>query len=177
MIDKIFDENFISKAIYGSITILAVLFAMDSHPPTAWQGALTLFGTALAVTLAEAYSATIAATISGQKELNRAEAGAIWHHSRPILVVANLPTLVFVLTAVGLYSIETALLVAKGFVFLTLFLYGLRIGHLLHGSRIRILWNGLFAVGIGGLIGVIKVVFHSVMSIHRLCADEDIGGA
>jgi hypothetical protein len=44
----------ISGAIYGLVTVLAVLVVMADHPPVAWQGAVTLFGTTLAVALVDA---------------------------------------------------------------------------------------------------------------------------
>ncbi len=40
---------FIAKAIRGLITVQAVLLAMEEHPPEAWRGAITLFGTTLDV--------------------------------------------------------------------------------------------------------------------------------
>jgi hypothetical protein len=43
--DKTFDKDFVAKAIYGLITVLAVVLVMEEHPPTAWIAAGTLFGT------------------------------------------------------------------------------------------------------------------------------------
>jgi hypothetical protein len=43
--DKTFDKDFVSKAIYGLISVLAVLLTMEEHPPTAWIAAGILFGT------------------------------------------------------------------------------------------------------------------------------------
>jgi hypothetical protein len=84
----------------------------------------------------------------------------IWHDTHPILLTANLPTLVILLSGAGLYSMETALIIAKSAIYLTLFAYGLQVGHLLHASRWRILLSGLFTAGIGALIGLMKFLLH-----------------
>jgi hypothetical protein len=158
--DKTFDKDFVSKAIYGLISVLAVLLTMEEHPPTAWIAAGILFGTVFVLAIAETYSATIAEIIAGQKRLDRQEFMEIWHDTHPILLTANLPTLVILLSGAGLYSMETALIIAKSAIYLTLFAYGLQVGHLLHASRWRILLSGLFTAGIGALIGLMKFLLH-----------------
>ena len=110
--------------------------------------------------MAETYSATIAETIAGQKRLDRQEIIEIWHDTRSILLSANLPTLVILLSGAGLYSMDTALIIAKFAIYLALFCYGLQVGHLLHASRWRILLSGLFTAGLGALIGLLKFLLH-----------------
>lgn len=116
---RFFDRNYVSKAIYGSISVLAVLLVMEEHPPTAWQAALTLFGTTLAIALAEAYSATVAEVIAQRKRLDAHEIKAIWHHTQPILISANLPTLILLLSYTGLYTVPAALKAAEYAIYLT----------------------------------------------------------
>ena len=158
--DKTFDKDFVAKAIYGLISVLAMLLTMEEHPPTAWIAAGILFGTVFVLAIAETYSATIAEIIAGQKRLDRQEFMEIWHDTHPILLTANLPTLVILLSGAGLYSIETALIIAKSAIYLALFAYGLQVGHLLHASKWRILLSGLFTAGIGALIGLMKFLLH-----------------
>jgi hemolysin III len=158
--DKTFDKNFVAKAIYGLISVLAVLLVMEEHPPAAWKAAGILFGTVVVLAIAETYSTTIAETIAGKRRLDRQEIREIWHDARPILLTANLPSLVILLSGAGLYSMETALMAAKYVIYLALFAYGLQVGHLLHASRWRILLSGLFTAGLGALIGLLKFFFH-----------------
>ena len=158
--DKTFDKDFAAKAIYGLISVLAVLLIMEEHPPTAWKAAGLLFGTVLVLAMAETYSGTIAETIAGQRKLDGQEILEIWHDTRSILLTANLPTLAIVLSGAGLYSMATALLIAKSAIYLALFCYGLQVGHLLHASRWRIFLSGLFTAGIGALIGLMKFLLH-----------------
>ncbi|MDF9801389.1 hypothetical protein OKW21_006698 [Catalinimonas alkaloidigena] len=64
------------------------------------------------------------------------------------------------IAAVGLFSVATAVMLAECLIYVTLFVYGLRIGCLLHGPRIRMFLAGLFTLGIGGLLGISKLLFH-----------------
>lgn len=155
------DANYISKNIYGSITVLAVLLIMTEHPPGAIAAVVTLFGTVLVVTLAEAYSEIVAELIVTEKRLTREEALRIWHHSRPILLGANVPTVVVIALGVtGLTSMEVALTIATYSVYAVLFLTGLAVGRHLNGTPLNILLSGLFTLSIGLLIGVLKVLMH-----------------
>jgi len=157
---QLLDKHAVSRAIYGSVSILAVLLVMQSHPPSAWTAAVMLFGTSLAIALAETYSETIAEMIGHQRQFAARELAAIWRRTRPILVAANLPTAIVLLSVAGLYSVSTALNVAEFAVYAALFVWGLRVGQLMHDSWPRIIASGLATVAIGVLIGLIKVIFH-----------------
>ena len=155
-----FERHFVSRTIYGSIITLAVLFVIERNPPKASSATGMLFGTALAVALAETFSETIAEMIAGRERLNADALLNIWRQTRPILISANLPTLVMALCAGGVFSMPAALMIAKILMYLVLFLSGLQIGRILHESRPRILASALFTAGIGGLISLFKVLFH-----------------
>ncbi|MDF9801388.1 hypothetical protein OKW21_006697 [Catalinimonas alkaloidigena] len=71
MTEKFFSKAFISKTLYGSITILAVLLSFKDHQLSAWHGMLLLFGTSLSVAHAEAFSETISQVIAGKKKLDK----------------------------------------------------------------------------------------------------------
>jgi hypothetical protein len=158
--EELFHRNFVSRAIYGSISVLAVVLVMQARPPDAVKAAATLFGTSLAIALAETYSETIAEMLSQRRNLDLREAGEIWQRARPILFAANVPTAIVVLAVAGLLSVDTALDVAEFAIYASLFIWGTRVGRLLHDSWLRALASGLVTTGIGVLIGLIKVVFH-----------------
>ena len=157
---NIFSKHFVSRTIYGSIITLAVLFILDRNPPEPWSAVGMLLGTALAVALAETFSQTIAEMIAGSKRLDAQGLLTIWRQTRPILISANLPTVVMILAAGGVFSIGMAITIAKVLQYLVLFLSGLQIGRILHESRPRILASAMFTAGIGGLISLFKVLFH-----------------
>lgn len=157
---KYFDKNFISEGIYGMITSLAVILIMESHLSNYWDASLTLFGSVLVVTLAKAYSDTIAEVITQKRKLELSELRIVWYHAAPILISANIPTLIILLSGSGLYSVPTALYVSKIFIYILLFLYGIVVGQLMHESRLRIIFTGFMTSGIGLLISFIKIFFH-----------------
>jgi hemolysin III len=155
-----FDRGFVSRAIYGSISVLAVVLVMQEHPPGVARAAATLFGTSLAIALAEAYSETIAEMLAQRRNLDLREASEIWRSAQPILFAANIPTVLVLAAAAGLFSVDDALNVAEFAIYVSLFIWGARVGQLLHDSWWRILLSALVTVAIGLLIGLIKVVFH-----------------
>jgi hypothetical protein len=155
------NKLWVARSIYGLITVLAVLEAMEHHPPSAaWRGAVILFGTTLAVALVEAYADSIAEMIARGGGLSRADMIEIGHDVAPVLIGAQGPTVVFVLAALGLFSVERAIDIAQTVAFVSLFGYGWRIGKLLHEQRHKQLISGLILVAIGGLVVGIKAAFH-----------------
>lgn len=150
----------VSRAIYGLITVMAVLQVMEIHPPTAWQGALSLFGTTLAVALADAYSDYIAEMIAGRRRLTRQVVRAIGRSAVPILTGAQPPTFLLLASALGFLSVETAITLAQVVAVALLFGFGLRAGQHLHESWTRRLMSGLVLVAIGGLVVGLKAAFH-----------------
>lgn len=154
------DHKPISRAIYGLITVLAVLQVLDLHPPGAWQATFVLFGTTLAVALADAYAESIAVMLTTRRAITRADLQEIGREIRPIMAGAQPPTVLLLLAALGLWSVETAISLAEMMVFALLFGFGLRVGSLLHGHWFRQLLNGVALVALAGLVVGIKVLFH-----------------
>jgi hemolysin III len=133
---------------------------MELHPPGAWRGAITLFGTTLVVALIEVYAETIGEMLGRSGRLGRQDVAHMWHDAAPVMVGAQGPTVVLVLSALGLMSVETAIDIAQVIAFLTLFGYGWRIGQLLDRRWTRQLFSGLILIAIGGLLVGIKAAFH-----------------
>ncbi|HEX5165294.1 MAG TPA: hypothetical protein VFV93_07860 [Thermomicrobiales bacterium] len=150
----------VSKAIYGVITVLAVLQVMEAHPPTGWSGAVFLFGTTVAVALVDAYSESIAIMLAQERRLSLADLRAIRHEVAPVLIGAQAPTLILLASAFGLVSVELAITLAQVVAFVLLFSYGWRVGSLLHEHRLRQILSGLVLVAIGGIAVGIKAAFH-----------------
>lgn len=150
----------VSRAIYGLITVLAVLQVMGAHPPSAWHGTASLFGTTLAVALADAYSDSIGEMLSEGHRLSRGSFRAIGHDVWPILTGAQLPTFVLLASALGLISVELAISLAEWVAFLMLFGFGVRVGQMLHERWFLRLMSGIVLVAIAGLIVAIKAAFH-----------------
>ena len=107
VVEKV-SRAFVSRAIYGLVTVLAVRQVMELHPPTAWQGAVSLFGTTLAVALVDAYADSIAEMLAHGRSLTWGEVRAIVRDVEPILVGAQGPTVIG-LSALGLFDVEDAI--------------------------------------------------------------------
>jgi hypothetical protein len=133
---------------------------MELHPPFAWSGAVSLFGTTLAVALVDAYSDSIAEMLSHGRNLSFDELRVIARDVGPVLVGAQAPTLLFVAAGFDLIEVEMAIDLAQVVAFFFLFGYGWRIGKLLHEHWARQLISGLLLVAIGGFIVGIKAAFH-----------------
>jgi hemolysin III len=158
--EPVVSRTFVAHAVYGLITVLAALHALEVHPPSAWRGAVILFGTTLAVALLDAYSLTIAEMLARKERLSGEEMLEIGRDVAPVMVGAQGPTLVMILSAFGLFTVENAIDIAQGVALVSLFGYGWRIGKLLHERWPMQLLNGVLLVAIGGLLVGIKAVFH-----------------
>lgn len=150
----------VSKAIYGLISVLAVLQVLQVHPPSAWHATVAVFGTTLAVALTDAYSESVAEMLSTRHSLTGDDLRAIGRDVAPVLAGAQAPTVLLLLSAVGLISLDLALTLAQIVVFVLLFGFGWRVGQLLHEHLPRQLASGLFLLAIGGLVVGIKTAFH-----------------
>jgi len=150
----------VSKAIYGLISVLAVLQALVLHPPTALQATVALFGTTVAVALADAYSESIAEMLVKRHSLSMDDLRKIGRDVAPVMTGAQAPTVVLLASALGLISLDLALTLAQIVAFALLFGFGWRVGQLLHENWIRQIISGLFLLAIGGLAVGIKTAFH-----------------
>jgi hypothetical protein len=157
---RFFDYSFASKAIYGAIAVMAVIVAMEAHPPTALFAAAQSFGVTLAVAVAETYAEIIAHTLDIERKVNKEEWREVWRKVSPVLFGAQAPTLVFLLSAGGLFSVETAIAVSKVLVLALLFVYGFETARFLHKERFVQILSGLVIMSAGAVIVLINYLFH-----------------
>lgn len=154
------NERFASKVLYGLVAVIALLVVMELHPPGALEAILTLFVATLAIAMAEAYSETIAAMLVSERRPTAAEMRHLWSEVTPIISSAQPSMLVLAAALLGLISVEGALQLAQLVSIALLFLYGFRVGQLLHGTLLRQVFTGLLMASAGLLIVLIKVLFH-----------------
>lgn len=147
-----------AKALYGVMTILAVLDVMGDHPPVAWRAAIILFGTTFAIALIDVYAESISLVLANNGQ--RPDLAEIWHEVSPVLIGAQAPTLVMICAAFGLWSVERAVTISQALSFLIVFGFGFRVGQTLHGTFVRQVLSGLVLVGVAALIVGIKVAVH-----------------
>ena len=93
----------VSRVVYGSIIGLALIVALEKHPPAAGVVTGTLVATAVAVGLAELYSEVLA----GQR------AGDVAGDVVGTMFGIAFPSVFFVLASAGAIELDTAFEVAK----------------------------------------------------------------
>jgi hypothetical protein len=93
-----------SRVVYGAIVGLAVVVALQAHPPAPGVTAATLVATALAVALAELYSELVTARETSGRSLREAFGVALG---------VGFPAVFFVLEAAGAIGEHTAYTLAK----------------------------------------------------------------
>ena len=146
--------------VYGAITVLSILMAAGAHSGAPFETAVVLFGSVFAITLAKTFAEFLAHALDSGERLTRSGWRAAWHHSTPTLATANLPTLLFVASGLGLIDAGTALLASQAVCVLLLAAIGARIGWVLDHAVTAAAAGTFFSGGIGALLAVMKHVIH-----------------
>ena len=154
------EKSAISEVVYGTITILAVILALEEYASGPWQVAFTIVGTTYALAFARAYADLIAETLHRGRRLGRYDLLLIWREARPVMVYSQLPTLVFVLSALGLLPLGLSFMIAETVGVLVLFFAGYLVGRRVGASRLRSLLSSLAIASVGGLVILLKVLTH-----------------
>ena len=147
--------------IYGSILVLSLLMAMDEVQDGLFEAALVLFGSVLAVTLAKIFAEILSHGMeTGERILTPKAFGAAWSHSHSTLLVANVPTAIFVLAGLGLFSGGTATTAAQAFCVFVLVVLGARVGWVINHSWWLPVGGALFAGSVGVGLAAMKYAIH-----------------
>lgn len=159
------DWNRIDQAalglIYGSITVLSLLLALEEAPATPHRPAIVLFGSVFAVTLAKVFSEVLAHAVqTHERILTRTAWTTALRGTRPILAVANMPTIVILAAGFGWISFAFAVSLSQVFCVVVLVLLGIRIGWAIHPKSWLPLGGAIFVGGIGSALAALKFVIH-----------------
>ncbi|MET0763547.1 MAG: hypothetical protein ABWY29_01685 [Blastococcus sp.] len=103
----------VGKVVYGTIIGLALVVALESHPPEPGVMAVWLFGTAVAVGLAEVYSEVVGTETSTRQPVTRRALGRMFEHAAWVAFGVAFPAVFFLLSALGLVEVDTAFSIAK----------------------------------------------------------------
>lgn len=147
--------------IYGSILVLSLLMAMDGGRNGAFEAAIVLFGSVLAVTLAKIFAEVLShAMETGERILTAKAFGAAWSHSHSTLLVANVPTALYVFAGLGLFDVGTATVVAQAFCVVVLVVLGARVGWVINHSWWLPIAGALFSGSVGVGLAAMKYAIH-----------------
>lgn len=151
-IERYYGNDRASKVIYGVILISAYLITQGHSDGTT---ALSLtFGTlfaAVAIVVAEVYSDIIGRTIKNKRELTKAERHEIEKDSLAIVSVSIWPSVLFFLSHLGLFSVQTAFYISYLLLLSVLILFSYIASRLSDKSKLKsFLWAGIITfVGVG----------------------------
>jgi hypothetical protein len=103
----------VSRVVYGSIIGLALIVALEAHPPPPGAVTASLLGTAVAVALAELYSELVGFETIEHRKAGPSELRRLGSDIAAVAFGIGFPALFFLLSAAGSLKTETAFTVAK----------------------------------------------------------------
>lgn len=150
----------VARVIYGAIIGLALVLALERHPPTAGEAIGALMGTAVAVGLAEVYSEYVGTEVRQRRPVRRRELRGLAADAGAVAFGAGFPAVFFILAAVGAIELDLAFTLAKwsglGLICFYAFIAGRLAGSPVGRSLVHASALGLIA---GALIAL-KAVLH-----------------
>jgi hypothetical protein len=150
----------VSRVIYGAIIGLALIVALEEHPPSSRVVVATLLGTALAVGLAELYSDIMGTETRTRRHVRRAELRDMVYDVAAVAHGIAFPAVFFVLAAADAIEEDTAFTIAKwsgvGLIGFYGFCAARLAGESVSASTLRALAAGL----IGALLIALKALVH-----------------
>jgi hypothetical protein len=145
----------VARVIYGSIIGLALVVALQTHPPSAAKMTSVLVGTAVAVGLAEVYSEFVGTEARTRQPVDRTQVRELLADAAAVTFGAGFPALFFVLAVVGAIETDVAFSLAKwsglglicAYAFLAARLSGARLsGALAHAALLGAIGGALIAL-------------------------------
>jgi uncharacterized membrane protein len=150
----------VARVIYGAIVGLALVVALQGHPPGAGTMAGLLVATAIAIGLAELYSEAVSLEARSRKPLGRRQLKAIAEESVAVVFGAAFPAAFFALSALGAFSLDLAFTLSKWTGLALICAYGYLAGRLAGGTVPRCLAHAAALGVLGGLLIAVKAVLH-----------------
>jgi hypothetical protein len=150
----------VARVIYGAIVGLALVVALEPHPPPAATVAVILVTTAIAVALAELYSNVVGTRLRVHGPLGRTRRRDAAQDVVAVAAGAAFPALFFVLSAAGAIELDPAFDLAKWSGLGLLGCYGFAAAHLGGAGTGRSLLHALAVGAIGAAVILIKALVH-----------------
>ena len=154
------DSQRVSRVIYGAIIGLALIVALEQHPPSPGVVAATVTGTAVAVALAELYSEVVGTETRTRRLIGAAQISGISRGAAAVAFGVEFPAVFFVLAELGAMETQSAFTAAKWSGLGLIGLYGFCAARL---AGVRVPGAVLHAVVlgcVGGMLIVLKALLH-----------------
>jgi hypothetical protein len=103
----------VARVIYGSIIGLALVVALEAHPPSAGFVAGSLIATAVAVAIAEVYSDIVGTETRTHRRVRGPELAHVLRDGMAVAIGVGFPAVFFFLAMADVLELDTAFTVAK----------------------------------------------------------------
>ena len=149
----------VSRVLYGSIIGLALIVALEAHPPSAGAIAVSLLATAIAVGLAELYSEIVGTETRTRARLGREQIIDILDEIGAVGSGIAFPSVFFLLAAVGAIDRDAAFAIAKWSGLGLITAYGFAAARLTGDTVLR----SLLRAGVAGLIAAFLIAIKALL--------------
>ena len=113
LVDAHLGSRDVARVIYGAVIGLALVVALQVHPPSAGQAAAAVIGTAVAVGLAEAYSELVGTEARTRQRMRGQQVRAVLVDAGAVTLGAGFPALFFLLASAGAIDLDLAFNLSK----------------------------------------------------------------
>lgn len=150
----------VSRVIYGAIIGLALVVALEAHPPTAAETIAAIAGTAAAVGLAEVYSEVIGTEARTRRRVPMSHVRGIAFDAGAVVFGAGFPIVFFILAAAGVLEVGVAFTLSKWTGLGLIGAYGYLAGRLAGAGVRAALLHAAVVGAIGGALIALKALVH-----------------
>jgi len=150
----------VAHVIYGAIIGIALVAALEAHPPGPGAMAGTLLASAVAVGLAELYSQVVGAETRNRRRVGREELRPLVPDVVAVAFGVAFPAVFFLLAAAGVLENHAAFTIAKWSGLGLISFYGFAAGRLAGAGLAASLLQALAVGIIGGALIAFKALIH-----------------
>lgn len=150
----------VGRVIYGAIIGLALVLALQQHPPAAGVVAGSLIATGVAVGLAELYAEVVGTETRTRHRVSRRQLAEIGDDVVAVFFGISFPSIFFLLAGAGAMELDTAFAWAKWSGLGLIGFYGYMAARLAGASLLTCLLQAASVVLIGGALIAVKAVLH-----------------
>jgi hypothetical protein len=149
-----------TRVIYGAVVGLALVVALESHPPTAGQAVAAVVGTAVAVGLAEMYSEVLGGEARTRRPVAGRQLRTAALESLAVMFGAGFPAVFFILASAGVFDVGLAFTLSKWTGLGLLCAYGYVAGRLSGAGTRGAVLHAAAVSAIGGVLIGLKSLLH-----------------
>jgi hypothetical protein len=150
----------VARVIYGAVIGLALVVALEDHPPSEGQTLALLLGTAVAVGLAELYGELMGFETRMRRRPSARQVSVVALDSAAVMLGAGFPALFFLLALAGVIDLTQAFQWSKWTGLALLCGYGFVAGRMSGSGPFGALVHSAAVGAIGGALIGLKALLH-----------------